>query len=166
MVMCNECHARKRRGAERSVPLRNVHKSVDVRNTWRTQQKNSCTTGNNNESGTCGTHQTAFLSLVLPTTRNLQLPLPGTNVVRCDRSLTPLLQLHGNTPHVLHFHSLLQPSVDRLASARARTAHATRPHFTPVSEISWVKASNKTCASAMLQAFHKQSVVRTDPLQN
>ena len=42
MVVCNECRARMRRGAERSVQLttltRNVHKSVDVSNTWRTQQ--------------------------------------------------------------------------------------------------------------------------------
>ena len=41
MVMCNECHARMRKGAEKCTTTltRNVHKSVDVSNTWRTQQK-------------------------------------------------------------------------------------------------------------------------------
>ena len=38
MMTYRECHARMRRGAERSVQstlIRNVRKSVDVRNTWR-----------------------------------------------------------------------------------------------------------------------------------
>ena len=41
MVRCSECHARMRRGAERSVQLHRPGMStspVDVRNTWRTQQ--------------------------------------------------------------------------------------------------------------------------------